>query len=368
MSKRLAFLLVLVVLIALVSTAVFAVNAQGGERLSPWPANGVYQANNTELVLNAVYQNVMPSVVSLTVVTSSGTGAGSGFVIDPQGYIVTNNHVVEGAQAIQVLFFDGTTTEAELIGRDPDADTAVIKVDPSQVSNLRPVTFGDSNNVFAGQSVVALGNPFRQSFTMTVGVVSALDRSISSEGNFSIPEVIQTDAPINPGNSGGPLVDLNGNVIGMNTAILTESRTGSGSGVGFSVPANQIRRVVPYLIQNGSYRYSFLGISGATVQSEQRQAMNLAADVQGVVVVNVVSGSPAAAAGLQPSTEGIRTNFGVQPSNGDIITAINGVGVSNMGDLTAYLTANTMPGDVANLTILRGGSSINVSVTLAERP
>jgi 2-alkenal reductase len=356
-------------LVVVVTSALgLAVQAQGGERLNPLPANGVYQANNTELVLNAVYQNVMPSVVSLTVLTNQGSGAGSGFVIDAQGYIVTNNHVVEGAEAIQVLFFDGSTAEAQIIGLDPDSDTAVIKVDPSQVLNLRPVTFGDSNNVFVGQSVVALGNPFRQSFTMTTGIISAVDRSISAEGNFSIPEVIQTDAPINPGNSGGPLVDLNGNVVGMNTAILTESRTGSGSGVGFSVPANQIRRVVPYLIQNGDYRYSFLGISGATVQAEQRQAMNLLPDLRGVVVVELVPGGPAERSGLQAAQEGIRTSFGVQPLGGDIITAINGVAVSNMGDLIAYLAANTLPGDTVSLTILRDNSNVNINVTLDERP
>jgi 2-alkenal reductase len=231
---------------------------------------------------------------------------------------------------------------------------------------LQPVTFADSEGVFVGQSVMAIGSPFGQDFTLTTGIVSALDRSLNAENNFSIPEVIQTDAAINPGNSGGPLLNMNGEVIGVNTAIL--SRNNTNSGVGFSVPSNQVRRVVPYLIQFGGYEHSWLGISGTDLQPSQLNAMKLQSDLRGVMIAGLTPNGPAANAGLQGANQSIDAAFGSLPLNGDIITAINGVPLGQMSDLISYLTSTTLPGDTVSVTVVRDGQSLDVPVTLQPRP
>lgn len=333
-------------------------------RLDPLPAGAPYQPNTAELSLNQLYEEAILSVVNIAVVKTNALGEGSGFVIDAQGHIVTNNHVAENAQYIEVTFADGTIREAEVVGRDPDSDLAVIKIDPSGL-NLVPVTLGDSDQVFVGQQVLAIGNPFGQSFTLTTGVVSALDRSLTADSNFSIPEIIQTDAAINPGNSGGPLLDMSGNVIGVNTAINTES--GSNSGVSFAVPSNAVRRIVPYLIQNGYYEHTWLGISGNTLRPEQIEAMNLPADTKGVLVGEIQRGGPAADAGLRGSTSEIRTSLGRLSVSGDIITAINGTPIASMSDLVSFLD-NTQPGDRVTVTIIRDGTIQTVEITLEARP
>jgi 2-alkenal reductase len=217
-----------------------------------------------------------------------------------------------------------------------------------------------------GQSVLAIGSPFGQSFTLTTGIVSALDRSISAENNFSIPEVIQTDAAINPGNSGGPLLDMSGRVIGVNSAIL--SRSNSSAGVGFALPVNQVRRVVPYLIAYGQYQHSFLGISGTTLQPAQRQLMNLPPDLRGVMVASVAPNGPAARAGLRGASQAASSPFGDLPLGGDIITSINGIAVSEMSDLIAYLSANTLPGDIITVQLIRDGQLIETQIQLIARP
>lgn len=362
MVKRL--IIIGLILAGLVIPTVLYVHAQGGS-LAPLPAAAPYQPVGEEQTLAAVYQSVIRSVVNINTVGRGGGGTGSGFVIDTEGHIVTNNHVVEGAEYIRVSFFDGTIADAELIGRDPDSDLAVIKINPTG-ADIQPVSIADSSTVFVGQSVLAIGSPFGQDFTLTTGIVSALDRSLSRENNFSIPELIQTDAAINPGNSGGPLLDLQGRVIGVNTAILGGTRTASG--VGFAVPSNQVRRVVPYLIATGEYKHSFLGISGADLLPEQRQAMNLPANLRGVMVVQVTRGGPAAKAGLQGATGAINTPFGQQALGGDIITAINGTPINSMTDLVGYLNDFTQPGDTITITIVRGSQTGDVQVTLMERP
>jgi S1-C subfamily serine protease len=368
---RIATLVVAVMLILGIIAGVVAVQAQSGNpaALAPLPAGAPYQPNSAELSLAQLYQRVIQSVVNVSVAVDTGlavgSGTGSGFVIDTAGHIVTNNHVVENATYIEVTFVDGTTAEAKLVGRDPEADLAVIHVDPAQ-ANLVPVTLADSDRTFIGQQVLAIGSPFNQDFTLTTGIVSALDRSLQNDNRFSIPNLIQTDAAINPGNSGGPLLDMAGDVIGVNTAILTDS--GSGSGVGFAIPANAVRRIVPYLIANGSYTHSWLGIAGTTVTSDMRAAMSLSSDVQGVMVSNITSGGPASKAGLQGATGAINTPLGQLPVNGDIITAINGQPVTQMDDLIAYLETDTLPNDVVTLTVLRDGSPITVQVTLGARP
>lgn len=358
-------LLISVVLLIVVSLSAYGVAAQNSIRLDSLPAAAPYAPSSSEQTLNAVYENVIQSVVNINVITAAGGGSGSGFVIDTAGHIVTNNHVVEDARFIQVSFHDDTILSAELVGRDPDSDLAVIRVNPSSV-NLRPVELADSETVFVGQNVMAIGSPFGQDFTLTTGIVSALDRSLTGEGQFNIPDVIQTDAAINPGNSGGPLLDMNGRVVGVNTAILT--RSNSGSGVGFAVPSNQVRRVVPYLISQGQYQHSWLGITGTTLQAEQRQQMSLSNDVRGVMVASLSGNGPAALAGLRGTSEAINTPFGALPLNGDIITAIDGTPVVSMSDLISYLAENTIPGDTVNFRVIRSGQTFDLPVTLAPRP
>ncbi|NJL93349.1 MAG: trypsin-like serine protease [Anaerolineae bacterium] len=278
------------VLLGLISSSILftsgvLVGAQSFEaRLNPLPAAPVYQANVEESALSALYNDVVRGVVNINVAGNSAPlGTGSGFLIDTTGHIVTNNHVVEGAAFIEVTFVDGTILEAELIGRNPDWDIAVIRVDSGAIPTVRPLSLADSETVFIGQSVLAIGSPFGEDFTLTRGIVSAVDRSLRSQTalGFSIPEVIQTDAAINPGNSGGPLLDQAGTVIGMNTAILSEDRTSSG--VGFAVPSNLIRWIVPYLIEEGSYQHSYLGISGSDLHPAIQAAMNLAPETRGVM-------------------------------------------------------------------------------------
>ncbi|MCL4237612.1 MAG: trypsin-like peptidase domain-containing protein [Anaerolineae bacterium] len=368
MNKR--KLSVSVLLIALLITAavgVWSAQAQSSEtpRLATLPAGAAYQPRADEIRLAQMYQEVTPAVVYVSVATRFGGGTGSGFVIDEEGHIVTNNHVVESAQYIGVTFVDGTILEAELIGRDPDADLAVIKVDPAKVP-LKPVTFADSGEAFVGQQVYAIGNPFGQEFTLTEGIISALDRSLTSESRFSIPELIQTDAAINPGNSGGPLLDADGRVIGVNTAIMSESR--SASGVGFAIPSNTVRRIVPYLIAEGSYAHSWLGITGATLLSEQREAMGLSEGVKGVMISEVTHGGPAQKAGLVGAQQVIATPLGRLAVGGDIISAVNGRPIEKMSDLITYLEANTLPGDTITLRVLRGTETVEISVTLLPRP
>ncbi len=366
-----ALAIVLAITLAMGALGIGWVAAQGGNNttttLEPLPAGAAYTASDSELQLARVYNEVIRSVVTITTATRMGGGTGSGFVIDTDGHIVTNNHVVEGAAIIQVTFSDDTIVEAELVGTDPDADLAVIRVDPS-VTELRPVTFADSRQVFIGQSVMAIGSPFgeQQAFTLTTGVVSGIDRSLLTQSRYSIPELIQTDAAINPGNSGGPLFDMAGNVIGVNTAIL--SRSGTGSGVGFAIPSNTVRRIVPYLIEFGRYEHSWLGISGMTLMPAQRSFMELPDSFRGVMVTLVSRQGPAAQAGLRGTNRAINTPLGTLPIGGDIITAINGEPIARMDQLISYLEDKTLPGDTITLTVWRNGQTFDVDVTLAARP
>ena len=368
-KQRFAALVVALAFVLGIVVGVVGVQAQGGDTvLTPLPAASAYQPSSSEADLSAVYQQVIPSIVNISIATRrGGVGTGSGFVIDTQGHIVTNNHVVESADYIEVAFVDNTVLTAELVGRDPDSDLAVIKVDPSKVS-LTPVQFADSSEVFIGQEVMAIGSPFGpgQAFTLTTGIISGLDRSLRQANQFSIPELIQTDAAINPGNSGGPLLDRAGRVVGVNTAILSESRTASG--VGFAIPSNTVRRIVPYLIAEGSFDHSWLGISGATVGMAQIEAMNLPDEVRGVIVSEVVRGGPAAKAGLRGSTSAVNTPFGPQAVNGDIIVAINDKPITQMSDLISYLESRTLPGDTITLRVWRSGQYLDLSVTLEARP
>ncbi|GIK30046.1 MAG: trypsin-like peptidase domain-containing protein [Chloroflexi bacterium] len=311
-----------------------------------------------------VYNRVSPSVVAISVLSRTSAGSGSGFVIDKDGHIVTNFHVVDGATAIEVNFLDGTITRAEIVGTDLNSDLAVIRVSDVPADRLFPVTFGSSDELVPGQQVLAIGSPFSQRWTMTAGIVSALDRAISGFTQFQIGGVIQTDAPINPGNSGGPLLNLNGEVVGVNSQISSETR--SNSGIGFAVPSDLTRRVAAELIETGTVNYSYIGIQGRDLRLTDAEALGLANNVRGVVVTAVFRDGPAAAADLRPAT--LLQNNREDISAADIIVGINGEHLLGFDTLISYLAKYTVPGDTITLNVLRGGQPVDVPVTLAPRP
>jgi 2-alkenal reductase len=294
-------------------------------------------------------------------------GQGSGFVWDQEGHIITNNHVVSNADEIVVRFANGKTVNAELLGTDPDADLAVIKVDLA-ASELQPLAIGDSNDLQVGQLAIAIGNPFGQDFTMTTGIVSAVERTIRN-GNtpFSIPEVVQTDAPINPGNSGGPLLNRHGAVIGINTQII--SRSGGSSGIGFAVPINIAKRVIPTLIEGKEVDYAWLGITGRTLDLEIIEAMELPQDTRGALVIAVTKNGPAEAAGLQGSDKIVTTSGLEFEAGGDVITAIDGKPIGDMDDLITYLITDYRSGDEVELNVIHAdGTEESITLTLDKRP
>jgi S1-C subfamily serine protease len=318
-----------------------------------------------------IYNQVSPSVVSINVVGTSDQGAfgasGTGFVIDKQGHIVTNNHVVDAADQIEINFLDGTIVEGKVVGLDPDADLAVLSVDVP-ADELAPVTFADSDALFIGETTLAIGSPFGQRWTLTTGIISALGRTIQGlNTNFSVGAVIQTDAAINPGNSGGPLLNLNGELIGVNSQIASESR--ANAGIGFAIPSNLVKRVSSDLISKGKVDYSFLGISsGPEMSLSIMTALNLPNNLRGVIVSDVSSTGPAGQAGLQAPSSTRVINGERVPTSADIITAIDGQPVTGMSSLVSYLASKTSPGQVINLTVWRAGQEINIPVTLGSRP
>jgi 2-alkenal reductase len=337
-----------------------------------------------QATLEGVYQKVNPSVVNVDVVISgatsfqgfqnSGTALGSGFVWDKQGHIVTNNHVVAGASDITVTFADGTVASATLVGADPNSDLAVIQVDV-QDSLLQPVEVADSSQVKVGQVAIAVGNPFGLSGTMTVGIISALERSLpvgldnqalQSGPTYTIPDIIQTDASINPGNSGGVLVNDQGQLIGVTAAI--ESPTRTNAGIGFVIPSAIVKRVVPSLISTGHYAHTWMGISGTTLTPELAKANNLESTQRGALVIDVTNGSPAEQAGLIGSTGGSSVNGGQIPTGGDVIIGIDNRTVNNFEDMVSYLFENTDVGQTVNLTVLRDGKQITVPLKLGSLP
>lgn len=334
----------------------------------PTPADPA-EAGST---LEALYQQVLPGVVSI----QTGTSLGSGFVFDSEGHVVTNQHVVEGASQVEVAFASGFKAYGTVVGSDADADVAVIRVD-APVDQIHPLALGDSNTLSVGEQVVAIGNPFGLSGTMTLGIVSGLGRTQIAHadpdggGVFSTADIIQTDAAINPGNSGGPLFNLQGEVVGINQSIRTDTFndvTGNAvnSGVGFSISINLVKRIVPYLIRDGRYEYPYLGISSnADLSLVEIEALGLNT-YTGAYVSSVTPGGPADQAGIRGGTQ--PTNIDGLQAGGDIITAIDGQPVTTFDSLLGYLTTNKSPGDTAVLTILREGQSMDVTVTLGSRP
>jgi len=333
-------------------------------------------------ILTEVYRKVNPSVVNVTNLARLELfaeevipqGEGSGFMWDDQGHIVTNAHVVEGADEVQITLYDGLTLPAQVVGVDRDSDLAVAKIDP-QGLELRPVELGDIDEIVVGQRAIAIGNPFGYEGTLTQGTVSAIGRTIPSLTAFSIPEAIQTDAAINPGNSGGPLLDSQGRLIGVNAQISSAMR--ASAGVGFAVPVNIVQRVVPALIAEGHYDHAWLGISGRTYSPSWASALGFPEEERGAYVMLVEPGGPADEVGLQAA--GTRQtdvllgfDFG-QPvylaAGGDLIVAIDDQPVKEFDDVLVYLERYTSPGDRVELTILRGdGQQRVITVTLRKRP
>jgi S1-C subfamily serine protease len=295
-----------------------------------------------------------------------GIATGSGFVIDTEGHVLTNNHVVEGASRIQVkLGSSSATHSAEVVGTDPATDVALLKVD-ALADQLHPLALGDSSKVRVGDPVVAIGNPFGLDRTVTSGIVSALQRQIQAPNGFSISHVIQTDAAINPGNSGGPLIDAGGNVIGINSQIATGGGGNGNVGIGFAVPINTAREVASEIEQNGEVEHAYLGINGGTITPALARAVNLSVS-KGVLVAEVVKGGPADKAGLQAGSteatiEGARLQLG-----GDVITEVEGEPISSMEEVIDAVNGKK-PGDELELTVVRGGDTKKVVVTLGNRP
>jgi S1-C subfamily serine protease len=308
-----------------------------------------------------LYNTTRNSVVLI----ETDIGSGSGWVYDTDGHIITNNHVVEDTVRIQVTFQSGTTLQATLVGRDPYSDLAVIKVSAS-AEHLFPLEIGVSKNLLVGETVIAIGNPFGLDNTMTAGIVSATGRQMSTINNYAIVDVIQTDAAINPGNSGGPLFNLRGKVIGMNTAII--SNTNDFSGIGFAISSDSIKREVEALIENGVFHHPWLGVSGKDLAPQFAEAMGLVNTTRGTLVVETIEGGPADLAGILKSTQTATIGGFTYSVGGDVIIGIDGVIMETFYELQVYLTRNTLPGDIVTMNVIRDGEVIEVPFTLGTRP
>jgi 2-alkenal reductase len=311
--------------------------------------------------LVSLYQQANPAVVFILV---PPLGSGSGFVLNNQGFIVTNNHVVDGGREYEVVFASGERRDADLIGRDEDSDLAVIQVNQLP-AGVTPLSLGSSDELSVGQFVVAIGNPFGEQGSMSLGIVSGLGRSLQSQrelsggSSYSLPEVVQTDAPINPGNSGGPLLNLDGEVVGVNSAIRTV--TGTNSGVGFAIPVDAVSRIVPSLIDGGAYDYPFLGAAFDSEISLDEQAVYDLPQTQGAYVLNVTEDGPADQAGLVSANES-------NGRGGDLIIEIDKQQINDFGDLNSYLVFNTTVGQTIEITVLRSGERVDLPLTLGSRP
>lgn len=325
--------------------------------------------------LTTLYKNVIPGIVSIQVLTAAGSSLGTGIVYDTQGHIITNQHVVDGQQKIEVDFTSGYKTYARLVGTDLDSDLAVIQVD-APASELHALPLGDSSKLEVGQTVIAIGNPFGLDGSMTTGIISALGRTLPSNRSagggtfFSAGDQIQTDAAINPGNSGGPLFNLNGEVIGINRAIRTDASTASGepvnSGIGFAIAINIVKRVTPQIIKTGKFDYPYMGVGSVdSLSLDEIDALGLK-QLTGAYVTSVVPGGPGDKAGLLAGTKDIGLSGLL--GGGDLIIAVDGHPVKVFNDLLSYLINFRSPGDTIALTVLRGDQKLDVKLALEKRP
>ncbi len=336
------------------------------------PQNVAVSSNFEEdAVLVDLYSRVNPAVVNITVFQRQNgvvtpVGQGSGFVFDSDGHIVTNAHVVHGSEQFEVTFPDGTARSATVVGEDLNSDLAVVKVD-NLPEGVNPLTLGDMESLAVGQSVVAIGNPFGLEGTLTRGIISALGRSIPALTPFSIPQSIQTDAAINPGNSGGPLLNLDGEVIGVNAQIETGGVSQSNLGIGFAIPVSILRLVVPDLIQTGKHSWAWLGVRGGNLAPTLVKVMKLPID-KGAYLAQVINGGPSDKAGLRGASRTETVDGREVEVGGDVITAINGQPVNTFDDLLIYVALSTQPGQEVQLTILRGNETQEIKVKLEERP
>ena len=334
-------------------------------------------ANALEAQVVAVYEGVGPAVVNITTRAIGydffrrpvpQAGSGSGFLIDVEGHIITNYHVVENTEELIVTLADERTFPAAIVGVDPSTDLAVIKIEGDILP--QPVQFGDSDALRVGEFVVAIGNPFGQAGTLTVGVISALGRTIESPDQGFIGEAIQTDAAINPGNSGGPLLDLEGRLIGVNSQIISPSR--ASAGIGFAVPVNTVRRVVPQLIAEGRFPHPWLAAHMLNLTPMWAETFREAGvDVpveEGLLVIEVARGSAVEKAGIRGGDRLVTIGNVRVPLGGDIIIAIDGEPVADYEELTVYLETNTRVGDTVDVTVIRDGEEQTLPVTLDERP
>lgn len=353
--------------VATVQAQIGSSNVGSGETsVTVAPPRAISVTTDLESSLVSLYERANPAVVFI--VTNDGSlrlGSGSGFVYDDQGHIITNNHVVAEGDNYEVQFSDGDLVRAELVGTDVHSDLAVLRVE-SRPDSAQPLPLADFNSLRVGQFVVAIGNPFEEQGSLSFGIISGLGRSIISQelaengGFYSLPEVVQTDAPINPGNSGGPLLNLSGEVVGVNSAI--RSTTGLNTGVGFAIPVAAVQRIVPSLIENGTYAYPWMGIgsSGGPINLERQQQLGLT-EAYGVYVTSVTSASPAEEAGIIPAQN-------PNTPGGDLIIGIDDRQVREFNDLLSYLIFETEVGQTIDLTVVRDGETITVPLTLSERP
>ncbi|MCH9658099.1 trypsin-like peptidase domain-containing protein [archaeon] len=323
---------------------------------------------SNDLSLIDIFEKSEPGVVRVNVQKNETDdtvgGVGSGFVFDRMGHIITNAHVIKDATKVVVTFLDGRSYNAEVIGSDEFTDIAIIKVNADLVL-LHPLPIGDSSNLKVGEQIAAIGNPFGLSGSMTSGIVSQMGRLLPSGAGYSIPDVIQTDAAINPGNSGGPLLNMRGEIVGINTAI--QSATGEFTGVGFSIPSQTVAKIVPTLIAEGEYNHPWIGISGRDIDPDMAKVLNLE-DAVGFLVITVVEDSPAFEAGLIGSDKTIEVEGVSYPMGGDIILSVDEIEVRKIDDILIHLQRAKTVGDEMVLEILRDGRTTNVTITLQERP
>ena len=330
--------------------------------------NNIILTESKTLSLIEIFEKSEPGVVRVNTQRNQTIndvgGVGSGFVFDKKGHIITNAHVIEDSTKTVVTFLDGRSYNAEIIGIDQYTDIGVIKVN-ADLKLLQPLTLGDSSNLQVGEPITAIGNPFGLSGSMTSGIISQMGRLLPQDSGYSIPDVIQTDAAINPGNSGGPLLNMKGEVVGMNTAI--QSATGEFTGVGFAVPSNTIKKVVPVLIRDGIFHHPWMGISGSDVDPDLAKIRELNSS-KGFLIATVIEGSPAEAAGLQGVTITKEIDGREYPLDGDIIIKIDDIVVRKISDILIHLQREKSIGDELIMTVNRDGTMIEAVLVLGERP